>query len=58
MEINQPKKVKMEMRGSELRSGVYCQGMLKAERPKTRTWYIGSENFIHVSMYVNYRYGT
>jgi hypothetical protein len=34
MEINQPKKVKLEMRGNKLRSGVDWQGMLKQKNPK------------------------
>jgi len=52
MEINQPKKVKLEMRGNKLRSGVDWQGMLKAEKPKTRCWCIGSENGFSLSMFL------
>jgi hypothetical protein len=48
MEINQPQKVKLEMRGSKLRSGVNWQGI----RPKTRPWYIGSENGFSLSMFL------
>jgi hypothetical protein len=34
MEINLPKKVKLEMRGSKLKSGVNQQGMLKQKGQK------------------------
>lgn len=51
MEINQPKKVKLAIRGSKLRSGVLARGV-KAERPKTRPWYIGSENGFSLSMFL------
>jgi hypothetical protein len=40
MEINQPKKVKLEMRGSKLRSGVNWP------------WYIGNENGFSLSMFL------
>jgi len=38
MEINQPKKVKLEMRGNKFRSGVNWQGMLKHQNKTLVYW--------------------
>jgi len=40
MEINQPKSIKLKMRGHKLESGVNLQGALKQNRHKTRSWCI------------------
>ena len=59
MEINQPKKVKLEMRGNKFGSGVNWQGMLKQKNPQQGVGVLEVKmiEFIHVSVYVNYRYG-
>jgi hypothetical protein len=57
MEINQPKSIKLKMRGQKLISGVNLQGALKQNRHKTRPWCIWPpfmrEHLNHVSFEPN-----